>query len=105
MRARAGMHAHAERKMPCRCPFDDELFRPLGGRRVAVGGRHHGKGEVTLGECDILIDHVAGGAVRDHPRQRGKAHAFIHCTPDESRVGAKLVPFLRMIEKGVQDQG
>ena len=38
MCARAGMHARAERKMPCRCPVDVEFVRPFGGRRVAVAG-------------------------------------------------------------------
>ena len=38
MCARAGMHASAERKMPCRCPVDVEFVRPFSGRRVAVAG-------------------------------------------------------------------
>ena len=60
------------------------FVRLFGGRWVAVGSRHQDKGEVAFGELSIPIGHVAGGAVRDHPRQQGKAPAFIHGTPGET---------------------
>mgnify|MGYP007081636251 CR=1 FL=1 len=50
------MNTRAERKMPCLCPVDDKLFRPLGGRRVAVGG-----GPVHGGEIDLVFNGARGG--------------------------------------------
>ena len=42
MRSRSGTHVRAERKMPCRCPVNDELVRPFGSRRFAVVGSQLG---------------------------------------------------------------